>query len=302
MKRFVFWVGMLLIFTGVYLAKEELVEYTYELLRGETNVSLNYSNEYTRDYNYGFVNITDKFNITSKEEILNVYYTILNSGIEEFSFFCHKDYSECINDVIYINDSQEKVSALNSFVHPYNSFKSIETSYDTLGKVTLKIIKSYTPEQIISIEKKVQELIDTKIKDTTDKREIIKIVHDYIIENTKYDSDRSDRNIVKYSSNIAYGPFIEGFAVCGGYTDAMAILLDRYNIPNVSVTSEEHIWNGVFIDNKWLHLDLTWDDPIVSNGSDVLDYTYFLISTEELHKQEEIQHNFNKDIFKEFAN
>jgi Uncharacterized protein involved in cytokinesis, contains TGc (transglutaminase/protease-like) domain len=201
-----------------------------------------------------------------------------------------------------MNDNQEYVSSLNSFVHPYNSFKSIQTSYDQLGKITLKITKSYTQEQIDHIEEKVQELIDTKIKNTTNQREIIKIVHDHIIETTKYDSDRSDHNIIKYASNIAYGTFLEGYAVCGGYTDAMAILLDRYNIPNISVTSEEHIWNGVFIDNKWLHLDLTWDDPIVSNGSDMLDYTYFLISTEELHKQEQIQHNFSKDIFKEFVN
>ena len=302
MKRLITWLGLICIFAGVYIGREELSRYFYELLRGNTNVVLEYSNKYTREHNYDFLKTTTKFDVENKTELLNVYYTILNSGIDEFSFFCNKKYKECINDVIYMNNHQEYLSSINSYVHPYNSFQSIETVYDTLGKVTLKIVKAYTKEQINEIEKKVQEIIDNKIKNTTDKKEIIKIVHDYIIENTKYDSDRSDKNIIKYASNIAYGPLLEGFAICGGYTDAMAIFLDRYNIPNISITSEEHIWNGVYINNKWYHLDLTWDDPIVSDGRQILDYTYFLISTKDLLEHEKLQHNFNKSVFPEFAN
>ncbi len=79
----------------------------------------------------------------------------------------------------------------------------------------------------------------------------------------------------------------------------MAIFLDLYNIPNFKVISENHIWNAVYINNKWLHLDLTWDDPVSKDGRNILDYTFFLISTNQLEKLERNQHQFDKNVFSE---
>ena len=99
-----------------------------------------------------------------------------------------------------------------------------------------------------------------------------------------------------------YGPLIEGYGLCGGYSDAMSIFLDYYNIPNFKIISENHAWNAVKINNKWYHLDLTWDDPITTSGKDVLKHDYFLINTQKLYELESIQHNFDKEVFKEIAN
>lgn len=79
----------------------------------------------------------------------------------------------------------------------------------------------------------------------------------------------------------------------------MKLFLDRLNIPNYKISSENHIWNLVNVDNNWYHLDLTWDDPVTSNGTDVLEYDYFLITTTELEELESDQHNFDIKIYKE---
>ena len=81
----------------------------------------------------------------------------------------------------------------------------------------------------------------------------------------------------------------------------MAIFLNYYNIPNYKVVSENHVWNAVYINNAWYHLDLTWDDPILSNGENVLEHSYFLITTEKLKSLDTTQHNFNENIFTEVA-
>ena len=81
----------------------------------------------------------------------------------------------------------------------------------------------------------------------------------------------------------------------------MALFLDYYKIPNFKIISENHIWNAVFVDNKWYHLDLTWDDPVSNNGKDVLEYTFFLISSDELNDIEKEQHVFDKEVFSEIA-
>ena len=79
----------------------------------------------------------------------------------------------------------------------------------------------------------------------------------------------------------------------------MAIILDKFNIPNFKIISQNHIWNAVKIDGKWYHLDLTWDDPVTSDGSDVLEYNFFLITTKELENLEKTQHVFDQSVFKE---
>ena len=81
----------------------------------------------------------------------------------------------------------------------------------------------------------------------------------------------------------------------------MAIFLDYYDIPNYKVISENHIWNAVYLNNKWYHLDLTWDDPVMKDGSNTLEYTFFLITTKELEEQATNQHIFNKSVFSEVA-
>lgn len=300
MKKFIEFIMLIALLGTIYYYRANIN--TFILTHFYTfnkDVKLTYKNEYYRDYNYKYIKITDNFLLKDKNELNNVYYTIINSGIDEFSFYCSSTYESCLNDVVQLANNQEVLSNINSFVHPYNSFTSIETQYDTLGKITLKINKSYTKDQINEINKKMDEIIKSQVKDTTDKKTIIKAIHDYIINNSKYDSDKSNKQIDKYASSIAYGPLIEGYGLCGGYTDAMAIFLDYYKIPNFKVISENHIWNAVYLDNEWYHLDLTWDDPVTSDGSDVLEYNFFLISTEELEKLETNQHIFNKNVFEE---
>ena len=146
---------------------------------------------------------------------------------------------------------------------------------------------------------KVDDIINKELKNINEKKEIVKLAHNYIINHSKYDSDKSDKNINNYLSSIADGPLLQGYGICGGYTDAMAIILDRFNIPNFKIISENHIWNAVKIDGKWYHLDLTWDDPVTSDGSDVLEYNFFLITTKELENLEKTQHVFDQSVFKE---
>lgn len=285
-----------------YLYREDIMIFLIENFGGITKeVTLASKNEYYRDYNLSYVQTTDNFKATSKDDLLDMYYTVINSGIEEFTFYCSKTYPNCIDDVLYLANNQNILSNINSYVHPYNSFTTVKTKYDTLKRVTLKIEKTYSDEKINKINAAVDKIIKEEIKDEKDPKEIIKIVHNYIINNTKYDKERADRNIIKYESNTAYGVLIENYGLCGGYTDAMAIFLNEYNIPNFKVVSENHIWNAVYIDDAWYHLDLTWDDPVLTDGTDTLEYTFFLITTQELEDLETNQHGFDKNVFKELA-
>ena len=257
------------------------------------------NNEYASNNNYKFISLTDNFYPKNIQDVKNIYYTVIQSGMEKFTFYCDKSYDNCLNDVDYVSNNQKLLSYINDFVPVYNSFKNIETEFDDRGKITINLLHTYTSDDIDILNLKIDKIINENIKDNMSNEEKIKTIHDYIINNAKYDVDRSDNKVTTYHSDTAYGTLIEGFGICGGYADSMKLFLDRFGIPNFKVSSENHIWNAVYLNDKWVHLDLTWDDPVNKNGEDILEYTYYLISTDELLELEKDQHSFDQETFLE---
>ncbi len=104
----------------------------------------------------------------------------------------------------------------------------------------------------------------------------VKAIHDWICENCEYDITQK-----KKYSHSAEGVFFKGTAVCQGYSLAFYYLakisdLDVLVISGISkLTSEEHMWNQVKINNEWYNMDVTWDD-----NEDKIKYRYFLVNDE----------------------
>ena len=291
--------GLLMILAGLIMIRQDDIITIINTYFTPNDVELGEKNEYYRDYDFMYVQNTENFKPSTTQDILNIYYTVINAGKDEFSFYCPKEYSECIDDVQRLARSQDQLSDINNFVHPYNGFSHIETEYDSLGKVTIRITKSYTREEIEAINTKIDELYPTLVDENKSASENIRNIHDYIVNNTKYDSDRSDKKIINYRSDVAYGPLFQGYGICGGYTDLMELFLERLNVKSYKISSNQHIWNAVYLDGSWKHLDLTWDDPVAADGQNYLEHNYFMIDTNTLLTQERTQHIFNQEIFLE---
>lgn len=109
-----------------------------------------------------------------------------------------------------------------------------------------------------------------------------KAIHDYVVNNTRYDVENMEKDSYPPDSHTAYGVFIKKVAVCEGYASAIKKLLDEVNIENLLIVGDAdgvpHAWNLVKIDGYWSHVDATWNDPIsFSMGRQVpiLRYDYF---------------------------
>ncbi len=300
MKKILSIVLILLIFAVCLLYKEDITSYLVTTFANldRTPTSL-VNNAYSANKNYQYVQLTNNFSPQNRQDIMNIYYTVLNSGMTDFTFYCSKEYKNCIEDVNYISDNQTLLSNINNFVPVYYIFQNLDTEFDSLGKVTIHITHTYEPAQIQVLETTITNILNEIITDDMNTEEKIKTIHDYVINHTKYDIDRSDKKVTTYHSDTAYGTLIEHFGICGGYADSMKLFLDRLNIPNYKISSENHIWNLVYINNHWYHLDLTWDDPVTSTGEDVLEYDYFLITSEELKNLETDQHIYDLEVYRE---
>ena len=265
-------------------------------------------NMYSLNRDFEYVQITDDFVAKDYQHLLNIIYTIIDSGNEEFSFFCDDKYERCISDIDALipasedTNSYDVLSDINNLVHPFNTYRKLTVVMNNYGKVIIKVTKQYDNEQVKYINDEVAKIEGMMKTDLTTKDKI-KVFHDYIINTTKYDKERAGRlnarEFKNSESHTATGLLKNHLALCGGYSDIMSIYLSRLNIPNIRISAEKHVWNLVYIDNKWLHIDATWDDPVTNTGKQILIHDYYLIDTATLMKQDTVEHNYNKNFYKE---
>ena len=130
--------------------------------------------------------------------------------------------------------------------------------------------KAFPTEQVVTsainmIEQEKNNLVNQcQNKSTVEK---IKIVHDYLVDNTEYDLEAGE-NIYN-----VYGTLIDKKSVCEGYARSFKYIMDDLNIPciisccigkNSEGKAESHAWNYVQIDDEWYAIDVTWDDPVIT--------------------------------------
>jgi len=297
----------------LFFHMDSITDQVVNLIKQEPDLVIKPHNNYLKKDTFLFVNQTDNFIPLSKQDIKNIFYTIVNNGWQEFTFYCPNEYLNCLNDVKEFSQNQDLLTHINNFVHPYNSFSNVRTIISESGSVTIAVDYFYTKEDIKILNQKIDQITKEIITNEMDLEKKILTIHDYIINNTKYDIERNDGASFKYRSYIAYGPLLEGYATCNGYTDAMALFLTKLNVPNfkIAMTPEKesksagHVWNAVKIKDQWLHLDLTWDDPVSKDGKDYLQHKYFLITTDQLEEIDlngevrVLEHEFKENIYLE---
>ena len=121
-------------------------------------------------------------------------------------------------------------------------------------------------DKLVTAKKKFNTAVDTISQSvpygTECERE--EYIHNYIINNCDYDEEAAESEEVQGNENDAYGVFVDGKAVCEGYSKAFQLLCNKAKIDCVLLSgtadSDNHAWNGVKIGGDWYQIDVTWDD------------------------------------------
>lgn len=138
-------------------------------------------------------------------------------------------------------------------------------------------------------EQKVAEVLAACVQEDMQDWQIALSIHDYLIANCVYDEAEQLRT--------GYDLLIKGSTVCSGYAELYQDLLTRCGIPCLQVESEamEHVWNLVQLDEKWYHVDVTWDDP-TPDTKGFVQHKYFLRTDAEMSAGEDPHHDWETDI------
>ena len=252
--------------------------------------------ENNRTYDFATVHETDNFEPHNIQDIKDIYFTVLNNGWDSFTFYCPSDYTACIDDVLSIANKSTYLEIINYYVSPYNNYSFYNTTVSTNGEIYLTIDKVYTKGEIDYLKNYIDEtLVNLGINISKPTKNDLKKIHDYLISNITYDNSYTEGDL-NSNSNNAYGAITKHTAICSGYTDIYVLFLDRLNVKNFKLPSEKHIWNYVYFDNTWTHVDLTWDDDEVNKNNTS---NFFMINTKKLKELDNKKHEFKTDLFLE---
>ena len=140
-----------------------------------------------------------------------------------------------------------------------------------------------TAEEEQAVTEKINETItDLDLNSGSDYIKIKKI-HDFVCDTIQYDYINVSNTDYKYQFTT-YGALFKGRAVCQGYATLFYRLCREVGIPVRVITSSNHAWNIVKIDDKYYNIDCTWDDtdkdtPGIPTGdywSGIVIYKWFL--------------------------
>ena len=216
----------------------------------------------------------------------------------------------------------------------FTSIFSISSQVNNLAKVD-KIIYSYS--NIISIEE-LSKRIDYDFKTDLEKtRAVFTWISKNIYYNYKNPNEITSpktfivmskgdlkRKIKIDNEKTLRKTFKSRTGVCNGYALLFHKICSLLNIKNELIygyvrgslndvgylpTNKNHVWNAVYINNKWMFIDTTWASGIYSNGVwlQKVNTKFFNISKEELrltHYPAEPfwQKHMNQKPLKDFCN
>ena len=247
----------------------------------------------------GYLSLTEK---DEQDAYANIDITVHNMYSSKFDI--PKSIFDNFGNIleIYKNDHPE-VFWLKDDV-PYSYF-------NTGDSVTIMLEFKLDGEELVSMQDtfiaKVKAILATAPFDGTDfEKELY--VNDYLVDNVTYDKEalelHKDKKIRANEQN-AYGALVDGVAVCEGYARAFQLLCmelgidcaviegyaDETNDKTKETVRSAHIWNCIYLDGDWYHVDPTWNDDVQGEYADVYTrrYYYLNLTTAEI----EVDHVIN---------
>ena len=120
----------------------------------------------------------------------------------------------------------------------------------------------------------VKNQVDTwknTVNSLSSEAEKVKMIHDLIVQKVDYNTDiysKSFNEDTAYTQSV-YSVFCMDKTVCAGYAQAFEMMCNGVGVDCIAVTSDDHEWNKVRINDSWYNVDCTWADQ------STIDYEYF---------------------------
>lgn len=188
-------------------------------------------------------------------------------------------------NALHYDDSDDAVELRLSYTDG-----TVTDEVDENNQLTAQADRGVIEEQIAEFNTAILKALDA-IPENTSEKQRVRLIHNYIIRNTEYDSAAAEdeKFTVIPRAYDSYGAAVKGMAVCEGYSKFFQYLCYLTGIECGVVVGtgdgEPHMWNVAKVDGRWLHTDVTWDDPVGGKGKlfdDYLNLSWYYMSVDHV--------------------
>lgn len=152
-------------------------------------------------------------------------------------------------------------------------------------------------KQAPAIVAELKTIIDKIIKDDMSDYDKELAIHDWLVKNVEYVEGLDPSS----TENGSYGALVSKRTMCRGYAEAVKVISECCGLNTKLIVGDAvdqngrtvgHAWNLVNLEDKWYHLDVTYDDPIGDKSKNIHHF-YFNLSDTDISKD----HTWEKDYF-----
>lgn len=174
----------------------------------------------------------------------------------------------------HITGFSQRMTIESKEIREANGTKTEIKSGSDPAKLIIDVAYKTSLEQEVVVDATIAKIIRELKLDSASDYQKVKLIHDYIINNSSYD--------ISMKNTSAYNLLVDKTAVCEGYALAAYRLFLAAGLENRIIygmgKDQPHAWNIVKVDGEWYNIDITWDDPLSNSGKQLLKYDYFLKS------------------------
>lgn len=236
---------------------------------------------------YGYIAKTEKDLFLMFRDAMLYSKTTVKIDVRGYSGSVIKDFTDIFNKASGI---VTEITGVEGFISSWEYISNSNSFTLTLHYRYSKNVFEQKAENYKAAVNKARYAVASLIKSGMSEYDREKVLHDYIINNTRYDYDNYLKGTIPSESFDAYGCLVRGIAVCEGYSKAMKLLCDLSSLECMIVSGksrsgsswEGHAWNIVKIDGSNYHLDVTNDDPVSKSSGNILAYYYFNLPDSEM--------------------
>lgn len=203
----------------------------------------------------------------------------------------------------------ESQETMEKYIHHKKTLATMMHAYDTAPKDNLDPYEIrypvYVPGDPVTYRCDTQKWIDLANslvdKDDSDAKKLF-IFHEWMTKNFAYDTYTVEQGITRTKSTQDYSGtwslYDTHVGVCHDYVNALAIMCRSQGIPAGCVNrySSNHTWSLVYIDNRWVEIDITWDVVREVLTEDITDISH----PDEIYKYDSyftLQPNYDWTVF-----
>lgn len=174
------------------------------------------------------------------------------------------------------------------------AIQTVGSAFDRQIELVGVIPKNQANKMSAELNEKAEQIVLPLKNKARDEYSALIAIYEFLQSNVRYDKQElkamsGEKSNNPFSHN-AYGALVNGIAVCDGFSATFSLLAEKIGFDSMLVVGEstqssaafvEHSWNLVKVNNKYYHMDTTWDAKKYHDMKDFA-YSYFAITDDDI--------------------